>query len=200
MLRLVMPKSNSKQEDNVEQMLQESIFFTFRILSMNWSSLLASDDVREHYEVTLQLFCSNGKQLSNKTMIPLLRKQKQVHNCDPIQWAFLQIPMQALITENLALVIEVFKVEYKSGDLEPTEQFGASKSSSSVKTLEGFSTINLSATYALSNVMGGQTLKFSRLRFFCVDKKTNKLCKISDKYSEITPSDVKMNPNSAVLT
>lgn len=112
------------------------------------------DDKTEHYEVHMQLFYSNGKQLSNKTMIPLL-KNKDETTRGPIQWTFLQIPMQALITQNLALLIEVYKVKYKYGDVEPARLLNITKSCSPVKTLEGFSTINLSATYALSNIMGG---------------------------------------------
>ena len=107
--------------------------------------------------------------------------------------------MQALITQNLALVFELYKVEYKYGDVEPVRMLGLEKSCSPVKTLEGYSTINLSATYALSNIMGGQSFQFSRLRFFSLDKKKG-LTKISDKYCEITPQEVKMNPNSAILT
>ena len=61
--------------------------------------------------------------------------------------------MQAFITSDLALVIEVYKVTMKYGDVEPVRCLGYTKSCSPVKLLVGWSSINLAATYALSNVM-----------------------------------------------
>ena len=61
--------------------------------------------------------------------------------------------MQAFITSDLALCIEVYKVRMKYGDVEPLRCLGLTRSCSPVKTLEGWSTINLAATYILSNVM-----------------------------------------------
>ena len=63
--------------------------------------------------------------------------------------------MQALITSDLALCIEVFKVTLKYGDVEPVRCLGITKSCSPVKVLVGWSIINLTASYILSNVMAG---------------------------------------------
>ena len=63
--------------------------------------------------------------------------------------------MQALISNDLALCFEVYKVTLKYGDVEPIKFLGTTKSCSPVKLLVGWSTINLTATYILSNMMAG---------------------------------------------
>ena len=63
--------------------------------------------------------------------------------------------MQALITSDLALVLEVYKVTLKYGDPEPTRFLGVTKSCSPIKLLVGWSTVNLTASYILSNIMAG---------------------------------------------
>ena len=149
-----MPKHNSKRPDNIERMLREDVFMSLKIDQMNWSSLLATEDEQNHYEVTLQLFYGDSKPLSNKTMIPLIKNKDQLVN-GAISWAFLQIPMQALITSDLALCIEVYKVTQKYGDLEPVRILGVTRSYSHAKLLVGYTTVNLTASYLLSNVMAG---------------------------------------------
>ena len=104
-----------------------------------------------------------------------------------------------MITSDLSLCIEVYKVEYKYGDIEPMRFLGVTKSCSPIKTLQGWSTINLFATYALSNVISGQIIPFKKLRFFEVAK-GSKFNKISDRYQDIMPEDIKMSVNSAILT
>ena len=74
--------------------------------------------------------------------------------------------MQALITSDLALCIEVYKITMKYGDVEPVRILGVTRSCSPVKILAGWSTINLTATYILSNVMAGQSFNFTKLRIF----------------------------------
>ncbi len=88
-------------------------------------------------------------------MIPLIRDRDSPVPEGGLSWVFMQIPMQALLTRDLALVIEVHKVTNKYGDVEPMRCFDFTKSSSPIKTLEGWSVINLSASYLLSNLMGG---------------------------------------------
>ena len=147
---------------------------------MNWGILIANEDVDVYYEVTMQLFYGDSKPLSNKTMIPLVRDRAN-HQNEAISWKFLQIPMQALITSDLALCIEVYKVTLKYGDVEPVRCLDYTKSGSPVKTLEGWSTINLSATYCLSNQMAGQKYSFNKLRIFAVNR-NDKKNKITDKF------------------
>ena len=83
-----MPKHDKKRNNDIEQMLKEDIFFSLKIDRMNWDSLLATEDEKSHFEVTLQLFYGNSLPLSNKTMIPLVRHRDKLANC-AISWAFL---------------------------------------------------------------------------------------------------------------
>ena len=48
-----MPKHDKKRTNDIEKMLREDIFLSFKIDQMNWSSLLATEDEKSHYEVTL---------------------------------------------------------------------------------------------------------------------------------------------------
>ena len=52
-MRLVMRKRDQKRNDDIEKMLREDIFMSLKINQMNWGSLLSTDDVENHYEVTL---------------------------------------------------------------------------------------------------------------------------------------------------
>ena len=88
LVRLVMPKRDKKQADDFEKMLKEDIFMSLKIDTMNWNSLLATEDEQNHYEVTLQLFYADGRPLSNKTMIPLI-KNRDVPVNESLSWAFL---------------------------------------------------------------------------------------------------------------
>ena len=150
-----MSKYDSKRQDNIELLLKEDIFLTFKIPTMNWGSLFVNQDVDMYYEVSMQIFIGDNRPLSNKTMIPLIRDRDSPVPEGGLSWVFMQIPMQALLTRDLALVIEVHKVTNKYGDVEPMRCFDFTKSSSPIKTLEGWSVINLSASYLLSNLMGG---------------------------------------------
>lgn len=93
---------------------------------------------------------------------------------------FLQIPMEALITSDVALVFEVYKVSLKYGDPEPMRFLGFTKSCSPVKILVGWSTVNLAATYILSNMMAGQSFRFSKLRVF--ETSVSKKGRITDMF------------------
>ena len=53
LMRLVMPKHDSKRSNDIEKMLREDVFMNLKIDKMNWSSLLVTDDVQNYYEVTL---------------------------------------------------------------------------------------------------------------------------------------------------
>lgn len=150
-----MNKHDSKRSDNLELMLKEEIFLKFRITEMNWGSLFVNLDVDEYYEVSLQIFYGDNKPLSNKTMIPLVHNRERPAPEGGLSWIFMQIPMEALLTRDLAMVIEVHKVVKKYGDVEPMRCFGITKNISPIKTLEGWSIINLSASYLLSNLMAG---------------------------------------------
>lgn len=107
--------------------------------------------------------------------------------------------MQCLITSDLSLVIEVHKVVMKYGDVEPVRCLGVTRSCSPIRTLEGWSTINLGATYALSNVMDGQPYTFNKLRIFETARLDRKL-KISDQYQKINKDMIGVNSTSAFLT
>ena len=104
--------------------------------------------------------------------------------------------MQALITEDLALIIEVYKVRLKYGDPEPVRCFGVTKSCSHVKTLEGWTSINISGSYLLSSVMVGQSIPFTKLRIFAENRKV----RVSEKFSDLAPDHVKVKASSAMLT
>ena len=175
-----MPKHNPKRENNIESLLREDVCFNLSISNMNWSALVANEDVEMHYEVYIQLFYGDSKPLSNRTMIPLVRERVAKAN-ESIHWVFLQIPMQALITSDLALCFEVYKVTKKYGDIEPIRCLGETKGCSLVKTLEGWSFINLSATYALSNMMEGQSYNFHKLRIFEIGRMDRKI-KVTDNF------------------
>ena len=70
-----MPKHNPKRENNIESLLREDVCFNLSISNMNWSALVANEDVEMHYEVYIQLFYGDSKPLSNRTMIPLVRER-----------------------------------------------------------------------------------------------------------------------------
>lgn len=53
LLRLVMSKHDSKRQDNIELLLKEDIFLTFKIPMMNWGSLFVNQDVDMYYEVSM---------------------------------------------------------------------------------------------------------------------------------------------------
>lgn len=89
LMRLVMPKHDSKRSNDIEKMLREDVFMNLKIDKMNWSSLLVTDDVQNYYEVTLQLFYGDNKPLSNKTIIPLLKNKDKVVNGGGLSWEFL---------------------------------------------------------------------------------------------------------------
>ena len=97
--------------------------------------------------------------------------------------------MQALISSDLALCFEVYKVTMKTGDLEPIRYLGVTKSSTPIKVLVGWTTINLSATYNLSNIMAGQSFRFKKLKVFapCFGKKA----RVTDCYQQLTSDSVK---------
>ena len=135
-------------------MLREDLFLTFKISSINWSIFEAHEDIDQHWEISMQIFYGDARPLSNKAMVPL-RRDRSKAAWEPLSWMFLQLPMQCLITSDLSLVIEVHKVVMKYGDVEPVRCFNVTRSCSPIRTLEGWSTINLGATYALSNVMDG---------------------------------------------
>lgn len=44
LMRLAMPKHNSKRPNDIERMLREDVFMSLKIDHMNWSSLLATED------------------------------------------------------------------------------------------------------------------------------------------------------------
>ncbi len=92
--------------------------------------------------------------------------------------------MQALITSDLALCFEVYKVQNKYGDVEPVRCLGLTKGCSKVKSLEGWSFINLSATYALSNIMESQAYTFHKLRIFESARMDKKL-RVTDSFQQV---------------
>ena len=139
-------------------MLREDIFFNFKINRMDWSNLQPTATTDTHYFVTMQIFHRNGKPLSNKTMIPNVKSDTAEPANEAYSWTFLQINMEALICEDVALCIEVYKVSSALQDTiisANTEDFisklGLYQDKTVVKTMEGWSTINLSASYAFSN-------------------------------------------------
>jgi len=198
LLRLAMPQYDVNRKDNVELLLSENVFLTLKINKINWNSLLVHEDADMYYEVTLQIFFNNGRPLSQKTMIPLLSNRDESFKRRSISWIFQQIPMQALIMNDLALVVEVFKVQLKFGDSEPLRCFNVTKNCSQVKTFEGWSTINLSATYIMSNLMAGQNYEFNMLRFFEAGR--DKRHSIAKRYMELEPEHVRSKVSSAVLS
>ena len=134
---------------------------------MNWNSIVKNDLVSSYYEVTLQVFYANGKPMSNMTMIPVMDKINYVPE-QGLSFIFLQVPMQALLTCDLALVLQIYKVTLKPVlDHESAARvFGLEKHRDSLRVLEGWSIINLSQTYTLTNTIGGQPYLIDRLRCF----------------------------------
>ena len=94
--------------------------------------------------------------------------------------------------------LEVYKVTNKYGDVEPIRCLGVTKSCSPVKILVGWSTINLTATYMLSNMMAGQLFKFNKLRVF--ESNFGKKTHVTECYQSLTPESLKMTNDSALLT
>ena len=106
--------------------------------------------------------------------------------------------MQALISSDLALCFEVYKVTFKTGDFEPISYLCGSKSSTPIKILVGWSTINLTATYNLSNMMTGQSYSFKKLRFF--EPNLGKKGRVKDCFQQLSPDQVKQANVSALMT
>ena len=75
---------------------------------MNWNMI--DNQQTNHNEITLQIYYANGRPLSNLAVVPFFSKSEHSRDQPPFTYIFLQIPVQALLTSNLALIVKVYNV------------------------------------------------------------------------------------------
>ena len=147
-------------KSTVQELLSQEVCVYFRISDMNWAMLDRQKDW--YHEITLQIYHTAGKALTKRTVVPL--DQGLENGNEHVSWIFQQIPLLALLTHDLALVIKVYQIRKDPKvDVLGHQLFRQKKPWEEVKMLEGWSMINISGTYALTNGLEGQLIGVDKL-------------------------------------